>query len=84
MINTASHQTAHHAYKINPLHRLVTSLLCGLILSMFTLTAWADTATLTYDAAGNILSRTSPTGITTTYGYDARATCASGRPACWP
>ena len=52
-------------------HRRFAGLLCGLVLSILTQAACADSATLTYDPAGNILSRTSPTGITTTYGYDA-------------
>ena len=49
-------------------HRRFAGLLCGLVLSVLTHTACADTASLTYDPAGNILTRTSPTGITTTYG----------------
>ena len=73
MINTASHPLAIHkiaTHKRMTPHRRFAGLLCGLLLSILTQAACADTATLSYDPAGNILSRTSPAGITTTYGYD--------------
>ncbi|WP_283745174.1 RHS repeat-associated core domain-containing protein [Sideroxydans sp. CL21] len=69
MTHTASLSFAATVHKTQ--HLACSLLLSGLLLSGLTTScAYADTSALTYDPAGNILSRTSPVG-TTTYTYDA-------------